>query len=148
VGGLLRRAPLALPPSAGAVVDIIPGTYQAHEVAQMHRIVAWRGGTFKGTPLPDFPGIDGWLDGIAASLKTGNSTNAIANEVVRAEAKAANAGYSAVELFVDSRAVSAAEVLQGVRHSAEVHGVLQSGIISVVNIETRDGWIRLLAGGL
>jgi hypothetical protein len=35
---------------------VIRGTYQAHGITQMERIVQWRGGLIEGTPFADFPG--------------------------------------------------------------------------------------------
>jgi hypothetical protein len=142
VGAIAQRAPKLLPAAGPAGVRVIRGTYQAHEIAQMERIVQWRGGLFKGTPFANFPGIDGWLEGIAASLKTGNTTNAILNVTEQAATKASRAGYAAVELFIDSRALRAGQVLQEVPR--KVGGVLREGIIAAINIETKDGWIRIL----
>jgi len=142
IGALFRRVPPALPPGRPPQLSVLPGILDPHELAQVNRILNLRGGKFVGPPTRAFPGIDGWLDGLTISLKTGNDLNAILNVTREAADKAAKFGHTGVELFIDSRMVKGADIILDLPRL--LVGVLREGTISVVNIETASGWIRIL----
>lgn len=143
IGNMVRSVPLALPP--GGPKLIIPGKLQSHELAQVERIISFRGGTFVGPSTRNFAGIDGTIDGIGASLKqyTGTSPLGVLKHASKAEEQAFQAGYTSVELFIDARNVKAGPLLDFAR-KGPLAQIPRQGVISTINIETADGWVRLI----
>lgn len=143
-GIALRRVPLALPAAKGAAVKIPAGALRPHEIAQAERIVQWRGGTFLGPPTADFRGIDGWIEGIAASLKRASDVNGIKNVIDDGAEQATRAGHAGAELFIDARQVRGAAILDANNVARHADGVLRDGSFSAINVETADGWSRIV----
>ena len=54
---------------SGPAASVVRNALEAHEVAQAQKIVDFRGGKFVGNKSRSFPGIDGFLNGVPASLK-------------------------------------------------------------------------------
>jgi hypothetical protein len=104
-----------------------------------------------GQVVKDTPGIDGFLEGVPASLKVlpTNSTETVVERIKEARDAAGTAGYFGVELFVSAKNIKAVDLLtrQDVR-GADILGTIESfpreGIINVLNILTANGWLRFV----
>lgn len=72
----------------------------AAEVELAQEVVEFRGGTFVGQTIRNTPGIDGFLEGVPASLKTLTSIlpGTLFKAVVGAAQQAESAGYAGVEV--------------------------------------------------
>ena len=135
-------APKALQP--GRPGSVIPGGLARHEVAFANEIVSYRGGFFEGVARRSAPGIDGFLDGVAVSLKeTRGKLGAVLRKASEAESQASRAGYSGVELFIKAPNVGEAQLLDFARKGPLVE-IPNQGTISSITVFTRDGVVRLL----
>ncbi len=140
--------------SAGEPVGtVIGGALEAHEVSFAQQIIEHVGGTFQGVRPRDFAGIDGgiithgvdgYLNVVPVSLKgtTTRSPVAILRIVGEASIKAANAGYSGVEVFIRAPNISSARLLDFARSGTLSNHV--GGTLRGVNVYTRQGWIRFV----
>jgi len=111
-------------------------------VAQAEKVIAFRGGIFKGQVKGNTPGIDGLLDGIPTQLKgyASRSPVGVTQAAKEAGVKAAKAGESGVEVFILAEKVSAEAVLGGPIRDI----LLQQPSINAFNVKTKDGWIRFI----
>jgi RHS repeat-associated protein len=134
------RALRALP--AGRAGVVVKNALEAHEVAQAEKVVEFRGGRFVGNDTTGFPGIDGFLNGVPASLKTysGSSPAGVLRHASRAEDSARKAGYTGVELFVDAPQVSIESLIDfGLK--GPLADIPSQGTINRIYVRTRDGWL-------
>jgi hypothetical protein len=130
----------ALPPGRGS--SVVNNALEPHEIAQANRIVEFRGGEFVGNTAKSFPGIDGYLNGVPASLKaySGSKPAGVLKHASSAERSAKNAGYSGVELFVDAPGVSLTDLVDfGMK--GPLSQIPSQGTIASIYVRTGDGWV-------
>ncbi len=147
-GSIAREVPLLKAGSPGAVII---NELSAEEAAFAEEIVSFRGGKFVGQIAKDTPGIDGFIEGVPASLKVlpTNSPQTVVDRVIEARDAAGTAGYFGAELFVSAKNIKAVDLLtrQDIR-GADILGTIESipreGIINAVNILTANGWLRFV----
>lgn len=102
-----------------------------------------RHGPSLGTPFHDYPGIDEMAGTTPFSLKQmDRGLTATLKHASNAESQAANAGFSGVELFINAPKVNL-EILIDFPNTGPLSLIPKQGIISIVNIKTADGWLRL-----
>jgi hypothetical protein len=95
------------------------GGLSDHEIKFARQIQAVRGGGFTGVRDRSAPGIDGYLDGVPVSLKeTDGKLSAVLRHASRAERKAANAGYSGVDLFIKAPNVNSVDLADFAKKAA------------------------------
>ncbi len=145
-GGAIE-GPLLL--SAGQPQSLAVNALLPHEEAFAREILSLRGGQFVGVPAKSFPGIDGWLDGVPASLKevSGESPVSILSEASRAERQGRKFGYSDVELFIKATNVNTDSLLDFIP-KGPLAQIPNQGTIAAINIRTADDWIRIVGGGI
>jgi RHS repeat-associated protein len=132
----------ALPP--GRPGSVTPGGLASHEAAFAEEIVGFQGGDFVGVPKRSTPGIDGFLDGVAVSLKeTTGGLAAVLRHASKAEKSAQKAGFSGVELFLKAPNVGKAQLLD-FAGEGPLTAIPNQGTISSVNVFTRDGVVRVI----
>ncbi|MCG8425600.1 MAG: hypothetical protein MJE77_47580, partial [Proteobacteria bacterium] len=147
LGGVFRRfrrpgAAKALP--AGRASSVVVNRLRPHEAAFAREIVAHRGGTFIGATVRNLPGIDGYLNGVAVSLKqTQGGLGAVLRHASKAEASAAKAGFSGVEVFIQAPNVSAARLLDFARGGG-LSQIPTQGTVSAINVFTGNGVVRII----
>jgi len=139
---LASQAPklLAMGKSGAVIVNkLLP-----HEAAFAREIVAHRGGTFVGALQRSAPGIDGFLDAVPVALKeTQGGLSAVLRHASVAEAQAKAAGYKGVELFIKAANVAEKPLLDFALHGPLTR-IPGQGVISAINILTKDGWVRII----
>ncbi|WP_013208490.1 VENN motif pre-toxin domain-containing protein [Ralstonia solanacearum] len=138
------KPPLALPaPQPGTVIR---NAMSDAEVAQAQDIVNFKGGTFKGAPTGNYPGIDGWLNDVPVQLKevTGKSMSAIQRNIVGAASDMSKAGYVG-DVYIDATktGVSMNEITNFVKPGTPISNILGEGTVLNINIKTADGWLKL-----
>jgi hypothetical protein len=122
---------------------VIPNKLESHELVFADQIVEYRGGQLVGAETRSFPGIDGHLDGIPISLKeTKGGLGAVVRHASQAEAKAAKAGYSGVDLYVKAPNVNSAALID-FSSKGPLLVMPRQGIISNIFVLTRDGWVMV-----
>jgi hypothetical protein len=120
---------------------VIANKLNSAEKAFAGVIVAEEGGTLVGQTVKNLPGIDGTLNGVPISLKqTTGGLVAVLRHASVAEVKAANRGYSGVRAFIEAPNVSKAALLDFAKK--ELAGMPSKGVLSEINVLTRDGWVR------
>jgi hypothetical protein len=136
----VATGPKALP--AGSPARVVPNRLLPHEAAQAQSVVDFRGGTFVGNTSRAAPGIDGRLNGAPASLKSysGSSPAGVLRHASRAEASAAKAGKSGVEVFIDAGNVSRSVLVEFGR-SGPLSAIPTQGTVSSIYVRTADGWV-------
>lgn len=140
-GGVVHQVPTKLLPAPKGT-SFIPNKLKPHEVLVVQEVLKFRGGHFVGSPKPNYPGIDGWLDGIPVQLKYrgGDSPTSVSNAVRLAGEKASNAGINGVDVYIVAQNVSAEAIFSG-----PIKNILnQQSSLSTVNILTKDGWVRII----
>lgn len=141
-GAEKKVVPLLL--SGGKPGAVIANALEKHEAKFAEEIVAHRGGELVGALNKSQPGIDGFLEGIPISLKeTAGGLVAVLKHASVAESQALNAGYKGVELFVKAPNVGQKELLDFVQ-KGPLSKIPGQGIISAINVLTRDGWVRVI----
>ncbi len=138
------KPPLALPaPQPGTVIR---NAMSDAEVAQAQDIVNFQGGTFKGAPTGNYPGIDGWLNDVPVQLKevTGKSMSAIQRNIVGAASDMSKAGHAG-DVYIDATktGVSMSEITNFVKPGTPISNILSEGTVLNINIKTADGWLKL-----
>lgn len=112
--------------------------------------MSFRGGQFVGPPTGNFPGIDGWIDGIPASLKVLSTSNlqGVVDQVERGTQQALSAGYTSGELFVKAPNFSSADFFSanGGSYFQDVNVQVNKGAFNAVNIQFSNGWVRIVSG--
>ena len=115
------------------------------EYGQANEIAQELGGHFEGQVVDNTPGIDGFYEGMPASLKSvqpgsKNSIKALANAVNTANRKALNAEKHGVYCFVSAPGMTVAEIKQ----SARIPEILNDGqaALSKVSVRGSDGWVH------
>ena len=130
-------------PQSGSVIR---NAMSDAEMAQAQDIVSFKGGTFKGAPTSNYPGIDGWLNDVPVQLKvvTGQSMSAIQRNVVGAASDMSRAGYVG-DVYIDATrtGVSMDAITQFVKPGTPISNILSEGTVNSVNIKTGQGWITL-----
>ena len=80
-------------------------------------------------------------NGVPISLKqTTGGLVAVLRHASIAEVKAAKRGYSGVRAFIEAPNVSKAALLDFAKK--ELAGMPSNGVLSEINVLTRDGWVR------
>ncbi len=139
---LAAKTPLALP--AGSPGRVVANALEPHELSFAKEIVGFRGGTLTGAPTRSFPGIDGVLDGVPVSLKqTTGGLSAVLKHASKAEAQAIKAGHTGVEVFIQAPNVGKSALLDFAGKGA-LSAIPGQGTVSAINIQTADGWVRIL----
>jgi hypothetical protein len=138
-----REVPLL---KAGSPGKLIINKLSEEEAAFAQEIIEFRGGTFVGQAVKDTPGIDGFLEGVPASLKqlSSSSLGTLFKTVTKAAEQAQNAGYANVELFIEAKNFPAKQLLSDATILPRIGGIVREGTLVVVNILTADGWIRVV----
>ena len=85
-----------------------PNRMEQAEIAQANDILRLRGGHYEGNDVPFKAGIDGTLDGVPVSLKRVGTDRPISvlRSITEAERKAAIAGFSGVDVYVDAQRIA------------------------------------------
>ncbi len=106
------------------------------------KIVGYRGGNLSGPPTNNFAGIDGWLDGVPIQLKFrgGTSPTTASSAAREAGVKASNAGYSGVELFMDTPNLTQEVLLDGPMRDI----LRQQGSLEAITVFCKDGVLRFV----
>jgi hypothetical protein len=139
-----------LPVTGLGNVPSVPRFPNQAEAAFAEEIVQFRGGTFEGPPTNNFPGVDGFLEHEAVSLKEVQfSSNAlrVADKVKDAVEEAGDAGYFGVEVFVRAKSVTAQALMTKPGVLSKITSYAQGGVIDAVNVLTADGWVRIIGAG-
>jgi RHS repeat-associated protein len=151
IGRIFRAIPfqkLALP--AGASASVIRNALSDEEAAFAEEITNFRGGQFVGAPKADFPGIDGWIDNISASLKILSTKNlqGVVDKVEEGAKQAVRAGYSGGELFVKVPNFSSTDLTNAANSAylTEINGFVNDGSFSAINFQFANGWLRIVGG--
>ena len=146
LGGTGQSLPPSYALSAPQSGSVIRNAMSDAEVAQAQDIVNFKGGTFKGAPTSNYPGIDGWLNDVPVQLKvvTGQSMSAIQRNIVGAASDMSKAGYVG-DVYIDATrtGVSMDAVTQFVKPGTPISNILSEGTVNSVNIKTGQGWITL-----
>jgi hypothetical protein len=122
--------------------NVIRNALQAHEAAFAQEIVDFRGGTLTGGKR-SLPGIDGTLDGTPISLKeTEGKLIAVLRHASTAEAQAAKAGYSGVDVYIKASKVEAASMLDFAKRGP-LSAIPEQGVVSNIYILTKNGWVKV-----
>lgn len=141
-GAEKKVVPLLL--TTGKPGTVIANALEAHEAAFAEEIVSHRGGELIGAFNKSQPGIDGFLEGVPISLKeTEGGLVAVLKHASVAESQALKAGYKGVELFEKAPNVGQKELLDFVQ-KGPLSKIPGQGIISAINVLTRDGWVRIV----
>jgi len=141
-GSFAREIPLL---KSGVPGSVVVNALSAEEAAFADEIVSFRGGEFVGQLRANTPGIDGFLEGVPASLKV-LSTERVENmrdAISLARSQLADAGYFGAEVYVSAKKISSSSVLNTSGILQDITGVAKSGIVQAVNILTEQGWIRI-----
>jgi RHS repeat-associated protein len=142
-GSFAREIPLL---KAGTPGSVIANKMSAVEVELAQEVVEFRGGTFVGQTIRDTAGIDGFLEGVPASLKTMTSIRpgTLFKNVVRAAEQAEEAGYAGVELFISAKGFAAKDLVDDPTILPRIAEILREGTLSAVSILSANGWIRVV----
>jgi RHS repeat-associated protein len=146
-GSFAREIPLL---ESGTPGKVILNKLSQAEAEFAEEIVEFRGGTFEGPPTANFPGVDGFLDQEAVSLKevqTSSNALRVLDKVKEAEESAANAGFFDIEVFVRAKSVAAEDLMTKPGVLGGITSVAEGGIVSAVNVLTSGGWVRIIGGG-
>lgn len=146
-GSFAREIPLL---EAGTPGQVIVNKLSQAEAEFAQEIVDFRGGIFEGPPTANFPGVDGFLDNEAVSLKEIQfSSNAlrVLDKVEEAEENALDANFFGIEVFVRAKNVTAQDLLTKPGVLSGITSITQGGTVTAVNVLTSGGWIRILGAG-
>ncbi|WP_437722030.1 RHS repeat domain-containing protein [Sorangium sp. So ce861] len=113
------------------------------EKAFAEKVVAKEGGEFVGQTVKNQKGIDGWLNGVPASLKqTDGGLGAVLTHASKAEKQAAKASYSGVRLFIEAPNVGK-EALLDFASKGPLSRIPTQGVISEIHVLTQNGWVMI-----
>jgi RHS repeat-associated protein len=146
-GSFAREVPLL---EAGTPGRVIANKLSQAEAGFAEEIVEFRGGLFEGPPTANFPGVDGFLDQEAVSLKEVQfSSNAlrVLDKVKEAEEGAANAGFFDIEVFVRAKNVAAQDLMTKPGVLGGITSITEGGTVAAVNVLTSGGWVRIIGAG-
>lgn len=105
-----------------------------------------RGGTFEGVPSKNFPGIDGWLDGVPIQLKTveGKSILAIQRNIIGAAKDMSKAGYVG-DVYIDATktGVGIGKITDFTKPGTPISNMLNEGVVKSISIKTGEGWLTI-----
>jgi mRNA degradation ribonuclease J1/J2 len=141
-GPIVRQVPLL---KAGTPVRVVVNALEQHEAAFAEEIVSFRGGEFVRNVKRYAPGIDGFFQGIPASLKVLDTPRVenMVDQIFRARGQLTNAGYFGAEIFISAKNITSSAILKTPGVLQDIEGVSRSGIAQAVNILTEQGWIRI-----
>lgn len=138
------KATALLPAAKPGVV--VANAMNPTEISQANDIVAMQGGKFVGAPTNNYPGIDGWIDGVPASLKsvTGNGMNAVQRNIVTGANQMSKAGEVG-NIYVDATraGVNVQDVTKWAQPGTPISNVLNEGAVNNIVIKTLNGWVNL-----
>ena len=133
-----------LPPSKPSSLN--PGALEPHEIAQAQSIVDYKGGNFIGAPTKNYPGIDGWLDGIPVQLKevTGNGMMAVQRNIVGGARDMHKAGYIG-DMYIDitRTGVSIKTLNDWVKPNTPIANILNESTVKNIYVRTSEGWVDI-----
>jgi len=120
-----------------------------HQAAK--KMASLRGGHFRGQ-LYEMPGIDGWLDDVAVSIKSiqhSSSPYRVLIKAADAADEAAAAGYRGIELVIDAPNVPKNVMLDFITNNPTggLANIPQEGIFKSITIMCKDGRAIVLAKG-
>jgi RHS repeat-associated protein len=142
LGRIVRQVPLL---KSGAPARVVVNALSPEETAFAEEIVSFRGGEFVGQVKAGTAGIDGFLEGIPASLKVLETSRVenMVDQLFRARGQLASANYFGAEIFVSAKNITSSAVLNTPGILQDIEGVARSGFAQAVNILTQQGWIRI-----
>jgi hypothetical protein len=121
------------------------------EFAQAQDLATFRGGQFVGAPTENFPGIDGWLDGVPIQMKTvtGSGEQAILRNIVKGAGNMSAQGYVG-DIAIDATQTGATvdSFANFVKPGTPVGRILNEGSVNNVYIKLGDGWLNITQGTL
>jgi RHS repeat-associated protein len=120
------------------------------EYKQAQEIVETYGGQFKGQPKKNFRGIDGWINGVPASLKiySGNRVGGVLSAAGKAEMQARQSGYTGVKVFIEAKNVPTDRLIDfATSPPGNLAKISQGGTVSSIHIRTSGGWIDIDESG-
>ena len=121
------------------------------EFAQAQDLATFRGGEFVGAPTENFPGIDGWLDGVPTQMKTvtGSGEQAILRNIVKGAGNMSSQGYVG-DIAIDATQTGATvdSFANFVRPDTPVGRILNEGSVNNVYVKLGDGWLNITQGTL
>ena len=149
---LLTYEPKPLLPS-GKPSTVVRNALDDKEFTQATDFSNFKGGQFVGAPDSNFPGIDGWLEGVPIQLKvvTGDSIHAIRRNIVEGAEdflKATNPADRSGDLVLDATktGVSMREMIDHFKPSTPVSNIVTEGTVKNIYIKTQDDWLNVTSG--
>jgi filamentous hemagglutinin len=139
---------LGLPSSAPSVIR---NALSPKEFRQASDIVQFRGGTFVGPRTSNFPGIDGWLDGVPVQLKSleGRSIYGVLRNVIHGAKDMAAEGYRG-DIYIDasSSGISMTKLIEFIKPGSPISDLTAEGTVQHVYIKTAEGWLTVTSGAI